>query len=124
MAYNDTQRNQIGECHEERRRGYVVYAGYLDVTLVNLSTTFTTKLPPVLTYPVYYLHVKAKPFGCSAVLRSLDMRWCVELGPHRKGTRSRSCGRRLIGTQRERLTSGRRDTWGPLRRLQLTTLSL
>jgi hypothetical protein len=27
IAYNDTQRNEIGECHEERRRGYVVYAG-------------------------------------------------------------------------------------------------
>ncbi len=34
----------------------------------------------------------------------------------------RCCGRQLTGTQRARLTSGRRGPWGPLRRLQLTEL--
>jgi hypothetical protein len=72
---------------------------YLDLKLVALSTTYTTKLPPVLAHPVYHPHVKAKPFGCSASLRSLDMGWCVEPGPHRKGTRSRRCGRRLTEKQ-------------------------
>src|SRR5690349_2966128 len=62
---------------------------YLDLKLVALSTTYTTKLLPVLAHPVHHPHVKAKPFGCSASLRSLDMGWCVEPGPHRKGTRSR-----------------------------------
>ncbi len=62
---------------------------YLDFVPVDLSTTFTTKLPPVLAHPVYHPHVKAKPFGCFASLRSLDMGWWVEPGPHRKGTRSR-----------------------------------
>ena len=93
---------------------------YLDVTLVDLSTTFTTKLPPVQAYSVYHPHVKAKPCGCFASLRSLDVGWCVELGPHRTGTRSRRCGRRLTGMHRERLTVGREGSWGPLRRLQLT----
>jgi hypothetical protein len=39
---------------------------YLDLKLVALSTTYTTKLPPVLAHPVYHPHVKAKPFGCFA----------------------------------------------------------
>jgi hypothetical protein len=46
---------------------------YLDLKLVALSTTFTTRLPSVLAHPVYYPHVKAKPCGCSASLHSLDM---------------------------------------------------
>jgi hypothetical protein len=45
------------------------------------STTFTKKLPPVLAHLVYHPHVKARPYGCSASLRSLDMGWCVELWP-------------------------------------------
>ena len=97
---------------------------YLDLKLVALSTTYTTKLPPVLAHPVYHPHVKAKPFGCSASLRSLDMGWCVEPGPHRKGTRSRRGGRRLTEKQGGKLTSSRRGTWGPLRRLQLTCSEL
>ena len=97
---------------------------YLDLKLVALSTTYTTKLPPVLAHPVYHPHVKAKPFGCSTSLRSLDMGWCVEPGPHRKGTRSRRCGRRLTEKQGGKLTSSRRGTWGPLRRLQLTCSEL
>ena len=92
-----------------RRTQTRTFGSYLDLKLVALSTTFTTRLPPVLAHPVYHPHIKAKPFGCSASLRSLDMGWCVEPGPHREGTRSRRCGRRLTETLRGRLTSGRRD---------------
>src|SRR5258707_12782303 len=104
--------------------GDYLWTVYLDFTLVDPSTTFNTKLPPVQAHSVYHPHVKAKPFGCSASLRSLDMGWCVEPGPHREGARSRRCGRRLTRTQRARLTSGRRGPWGPLRRLQLTCSEL
>lgn len=41
---------------------------YLDLKLVALSTTYTTRLPPVLAHPVYHPHVKAMPFGCSPQL--------------------------------------------------------
>src|SRR5437660_8922954 len=85
---------------------------YLDSRLVDPSTTFTTKLPPVRAHPVYHPRVKAKPCGCSASLRSLDTGWCVKPGPHRKGTRSRRCGRRLTGTRGERLTVGRKGDVG------------
>ncbi len=69
----------------------------------------------VVSGEVYHPHVKAKPFGCSASLRSLDMGWCVEPGPHREGTRSRRCGRRLTGTHRKGSRSpgkGRGDRFG------------
>src|SRR5258707_13610001 len=104
--------------------GDYLWTVYLDFTLVDPSTTFNTKLPPVQAHSVYHPHVKARPFGCSASLRSLDMGWCVEPGPHREGTRSRRCGRRLTRTHRGRLTFGRKGTWGPLQRLRLTCFLL
>ena len=79
----------------------VFSVNYLDFTLVVLSTTFTKKLPPVQAYPVYHPRIKSRPCGCSASLRSLDAGWCTKPGPHRKGTRSRRCGKRLIS-----------NTWG------------
>jgi len=102
-----------------------LFVGYLDFMLVDPSTTFTKKLPPVRAHPVYHPHVKAKPFGCSASLRSLDMGWYVEPGPHREGTRSRRLSQTADrNVTSGRLTFGRRGTWGPLGRLQLTCSEL
>src|SRR6266699_2832742 len=95
---------------------YDLVRGYLDSTLIDPSTTSTTKLPPVQAHLVYHPRVKAKTSAPTHPihihLRGLDAGWCVKRGPHRKGTRSRCCGRRLTDTPGGRLTVGRKGDVG------------
>lgn len=74
-------------------------------------------------FRITYTAVKAKASAplpphtstCAALTRHA----VCALGPHREGTRSRRCGRRLTGAGGGLLTSGRKER-GPIRRLMLT----
>jgi hypothetical protein len=93
---------------------------YLDSTLEDPSTTSTTKLPPVQAHLVYHPRVKAKTSAPTRPmpirLRGLDAGWCVKLGPHRKGTRSRrlsqTADRHIWGAAHGRQEGRRGDRFG------------
>ena len=83
-----------------------------------------SRLVPPVRRPESSTAVKAKtsaPLPLPATSRAALTRCAVCLpSPHREGTRSRRCGRRLTEHRGDCSRPAEKEMWGPLRRLQLT----
>jgi hypothetical protein len=96
-------------------KGDYLWTVYLDSKLVDLLTTYTTKLPPVRAHPVYHSASRPRracpPHPRTTTCTALTLSGAWSLTRTGRG-RGRGFGRRLTDTPRERLTVGRRTGRG------------